>query len=545
MVFISMNCGASDGTYVAPADAEARMVRSASFGAGAVLAFAAGSLVLASPRVWAASPSALVRGQSSVLTRTSRPIAASPADAPISPSEIAQAAPPGAFGKVSPQDAFPITNPNPVLSWNVSSGATGYEYCIDTTDDYVCSGWIDLGNVLSVALSGLTFNNTYYWQVRAYNADGATYADSTIVFNRFFRFILVPPTGPFNKTAPSNGATVLGTTLTLTWAESASPASYFMCYDAADDGACSYPWSRTSLSSADLAHLNANTTYFWQVRAIGSTLVYADDGAWWHFTTGAFRWPLFWQHDDGRVAAWLVNGTTVEDARPVGPGSLADPDWRIVASGDFDADGGRDLVFQHQRDGRLAAWLMNDTVLRESRPLSPPQVADVSWKVRASADMDGDGWPDLIWQNEISGHVGIWFMTSTWLREAQLTTPDSVSDLNWGIVGAGDMNGDGHADVVWRDQATGKLAVWLMNGSRMTAGVYLAQYIEDMNWQLQAVSDANGDLQPDLLWQNTSTGELWVWLTHHDEDRLYLVRTGERFSVPRIFDNQWRIVGPK
>ena len=34
-------------------------------------------------------------------------------------------------------------------------------------------------------------------------------------------------------------------------------------------------------------------------------------------------------------------------------------------------------------------------------------------------------------------------------------------------MGIGDVNGDGKADFLWRQPATGQLAAWLMNGSSL------------------------------------------------------------------------------
>src|SRR3712207_7058040 len=40
-------------------------------------------------------------------------------------------------------------------------------------------------------------------------------------------------------------------------------------------------------------------------------------------------------------------------------------------------------------------------------------------------------------------------------------------DVNWTIVGAADINLDGHIDLVWQHQTRGLLAVWFMNGTNI------------------------------------------------------------------------------
>jgi photosystem II stability/assembly factor-like uncharacterized protein len=62
------------------------------------------------------------------------------------------------------------------LSWE-SVNADSYDYCYDTSDDQACTGWTSTGTDTQVALTNLSMDTTYYWQVRATNALGTTYAN--------------------------------------------------------------------------------------------------------------------------------------------------------------------------------------------------------------------------------------------------------------------------------------------------------------------------------------------------------------------------------
>jgi hypothetical protein len=108
---------------------------------------------------------------------------------------------PGAFNLFSPANAAINQPTNPTLSWGTSNGATSYEYCLDTTNNNACNtAWISTAASNSVALSGLIPGTTYYWQVRARNSSGITYANggSTAWFSftvfqfggQIFRFYL-------------------------------------------------------------------------------------------------------------------------------------------------------------------------------------------------------------------------------------------------------------------------------------------------------------------------------------------------------------------
>jgi len=96
---------------------------------------------------------------------------------------------PGFFGKTSPDDGATGQPLGLTLSWAASAGAAGYEYCIDTVDNGTCDGsWTVVGNNVNVNPAGLAEWSTYFWQVRAVNADGSTEADGGV----WWSFITTP-----------------------------------------------------------------------------------------------------------------------------------------------------------------------------------------------------------------------------------------------------------------------------------------------------------------------------------------------------------------
>ena len=131
-------------------------------------------------------------------------------------------------------------------------------------------------------------------------------------------------------------------------------------------------------------------------------------------------------------------------------------------------------------------------------------------KIESVGDLDGDGKADIVWRNTNIGDVGGWQGNGV---NAPTTTGVIVGALPaaWVIGGVGDLNGDGTADIVLRNMSTGNVAVWQGNGmsAPSTTGVIVGAL--PATWKISGVGDLNGDGRADIVLRNTSTGDVAVW----------------------------------
>ena len=202
---------------------------------------------------------------------------------------------PNGFNKTSPVNGAPNLVTSLTLKWSSSSNAKYYEYCLDTNNNNDCdTTWISTGSKKSIILSGLTQGTTYYWQVRATNGTGTTYANGIITAWWSFSTALTP--GNFTKAAPTTGVTNQPDKVMLSWNPSSNVTDYQYCIDTKNNKSCDTQWISTlGATSIVTQALIPNKVYYWQVRAVNGTYpTYADGSAnWWQFKVspvpGSFR----------------------------------------------------------------------------------------------------------------------------------------------------------------------------------------------------------------------------------------------------------------
>jgi hypothetical protein len=215
------------------------------------------------------------------------------------------------------------------------------------------------------------------------------------------------------------------------------------------------------------------------------------------------------------ITIWLMSGTTRLTSINTTP-AIAGGTWQVVGTGDIDRNGTTDLFFE-DGDGNLGYWALDTgSNLVNAGPLNPSN-AGPGWRIVAVGDFNHDSKPDLLFQHSTS-QLGVWFMDGANLISPSLLTPDYPSDLYWKMVGTGDFDHDGNADIVFQYQNPGnpadsQLGVWFMNSNGVTlrqAALLNPMYPGDVNWRVVGTADFNSDWWTDVLFQQWG-GSLMMW----------------------------------
>jgi hypothetical protein len=250
---------------------------------------------------------------------------------------------------------------------------------------------------------------------------------------------------------------------------------------------------------------------------------------------------LFQQQTEGWIYLWTMDGITRKGEMFTNPDKVPDINWKIRGTGDFNADGNTDLLWQHRTTGELYVWLMEGLNRIGAAYLNPPAVGG-TWRLAGTGDFDADGSTDILWQDMKEGLIYLWYMDGLSMKRGAYLDPLQVADTNWKIIGTGDFDLDGQVDIVWQHQTAGTVYAWLMDGGRLRKGQLLSpDTVSRDGWELVAIADYDRDGKLDIMWRNEAAGGwMFLWFMDGLETKKALYT-----SPPRLEDLNWKIVGPR
>jgi hypothetical protein len=203
------------------------------------------------------------------------------------------------------------------------------------------------------------------------------------------------------------------------------------------------------------------------------------------------------------AANQIQSGRLVNNVVQWTPQSSPSTAFRLEAAVDFLGNGKSDLVTLNMTQGdRGDANVWPDFLgggqltLRQVRTL---------WRVDTIGDLDGDGFGDLVWRfTGNSGNIDdtgvsyIWFTNGSGVTQVRKR---GGAPLDWTLLGAADINGDGAADMVYISP-TNAVRVLMATPNRTCANISAGAM--PTGFRALRVADFTGNKRGDVLMVNTA-----------------------------------------
>ncbi len=273
---------------------------------------------------------------------------------------------------------------------------------------------------------------------------------------------------------------------------------------------------------------------------------------------------IFWKHGSGvayasasanasnEISLWHYEPGGNTEMRAIDAGTMA-AGLTEVAEGDFWGDNSKGVLLCGYVTHDCSAWKMLGGAIIGNAHVG---AIGATWMFAGTYDLDGDGRKDIVWMDQSTG-VHVWFMNGPSYRQVDsnsvtLRNPVGVGKLDgvnpylveldnqnvmravriasngtlvggeqyvspqqspWYVIpGVGDADGDGKADLFWRNTQTGQVGAWLMNGT--SARAYPILGTASLAWNALNVDDYDGDGRVDLLWRDGQSEQVSIWFAN-------------------------------
>lgn len=211
--------------------------------------------------------------------------------------------------------------------------------------------------------------------------------------------------------------------------------------------------------------------------------------------------------------------------------------WKVAGTLDIDGDGKADLLWWNSTTYQVWAMLMNGSSIVSQGTV---HTASAGWQIVGTGSFDGGAKKNqILWRNSTSGEVYLMTVNQNGAAfEASGSTIYTESNTAWQIIGTADFNGDGKSDILWRNSSTGQVYMFLMNGPTIQSQGYVYVEQDTANWKIVALGDFDGDGFADIAYRHESAGQTWVLLM----DGL-TIKQGGQGSPYTQSTTSWKLLG--
>lgn len=178
--------------------------------------------------------------------------------------------------------------------------------------------------------------------------------------------------------------------------------------------------------------------------------------------------------------------------------------YDLLGGADVDGDGQSELVF---RDNATGEWGYMSVTVGGAEAWRQLGATSTAYTVIGMGDLNGDGRDDVAFRNTATGDWGYMSIVQASGGPVQQWHAIGPSSTAYTAVGIGDFNGDGVADVAFRNNATGDWGYMALNTSG-AGQTWVAVGSSSTAYAAVGVGDYDGDGRADLAFQRPTSGAL-------------------------------------